>query len=129
MLRAALEGTAYGVRHNLEVLAEVGARPKRLVAVGGGAAGELWPTVVSDVTGREQELPVETVGAAYGDAFLAAAAVGLADPAATWSRTRRVVRPDPGVRDRYEELYALYRSLYPATREHAHALARLQRLG
>ena len=39
------------------------------------------------------------------------------------------LRPDPSRRGRYDELYAVYRSLYPATREQAHALARLQRLG
>ncbi len=32
--RSCLEGIAYGLRHNIETMAEVGAMPKRLVAVG-----------------------------------------------------------------------------------------------
>jgi xylulokinase len=56
LMRAALEAVALGVRHNLEAFDSV--RPEgtswRLVAVGGGAAGALWPQIVTDVTGREQ---------------------------------------------------------------------------
>jgi xylulokinase len=36
------------------------------------------------------------------------------------------VEPDAGRAELYEELYALYRDLYPATRAHAHKLAALQ---
>lgn len=70
--RALLEATAYGVRHILEALEHAGSPPRRLVAVGGGTKGGLWPRVVSDVTGLPQEIPAETIGAAYGDALLAA---------------------------------------------------------
>ena len=34
--RSCLEGIAYGLRHNIETMAEAGAVPKRLIAVGGG---------------------------------------------------------------------------------------------
>src|SRR5690606_37268525 len=42
LYRAVLEGTGYGVRHNLEVMAGMGASPTRLLAVGGGAKNRLW---------------------------------------------------------------------------------------
>ena len=35
----------------------------RLVAVGGGTQGGLWTQIVSDVTGREQVVPAQTIGA------------------------------------------------------------------
>jgi xylulokinase len=35
--------------------------------------------------------------------------------------------PDPAPRSGYDELYALYRELYPATRTIAHTLAARQR--
>lgn len=35
--------------------------------------------------------------------------------------------PDPATRAGYDELYALYRELYPATRTIAHTLAARQR--
>ncbi|HVA86303.1 MAG TPA: FGGY-family carbohydrate kinase [Candidatus Saccharimonadales bacterium] len=126
LYRALLEGTAYAVRHNLEVFGEIGAAPLRVVAVGGGTAGDLWTQIVSDVTGREQELPAETVGAGYGDAFLAAIGTGLARPDDVWNPIVRRVVPHVDRRTAYDAGYDVYRSLYPATREQMHALARAQ---
>ncbi|HEY2193383.1 MAG TPA: FGGY family carbohydrate kinase, partial [Actinomycetospora sp.] len=86
LYRAVLEGIAHGVRHNLEAFAEAGGPSSpRLVAVGGGTRGGLWTRIVSDVTGLAQEVPVDTTGAAFGDAFLAAAAVGAADDVRAWN--------------------------------------------
>jgi len=46
LYRAALEATAFGVRHNIETMTSAGAAIDRVVAVGGGAQGELWPQIV-----------------------------------------------------------------------------------
>jgi xylulokinase len=127
LYRAVLEATAYGVRHNFEAMAEAGGRAERLVAVGGGTRGGLWTQIVSDVTGREQELPAETIGAAHGDALLAGIAVGLVERGTPWNPVATVVRPDPATSARYDSLYEIYRSLYPATLDQAHALAAIQR--
>ncbi|MFI5614501.1 FGGY-family carbohydrate kinase [Amycolatopsis sp. NPDC051903] len=121
LYRAALEGTAYGVRHNLETMGPAGGR--RLVAVGGGTQGRVWTEIVSDVTRAEQHVPTETIGAAFGDALLAAVAVGLAPDAGAWNPVAEVVRPDPARADLYDEFYARYRALYPATADIAHFLA------
>jgi xylulokinase len=126
LYRALLESTAYGVRHILEAMEQAGAAPRRLIAVGGGTKGELWTQIVSDVTGRSQDIPSETSGAAYGDAMLAAQATGVTD-ASAWNRVDSVVDPDRSVAAEYEQLYEIYRSLYPATRDQAHALAEFQR--
>ncbi|OEV04995.1 FGGY-family carbohydrate kinase [Streptomyces oceani] len=127
LYRAALEATAYGIRHNLAAMAEAGGDLRRLVAVGGGAR-ELWTRIVSDVTGLEQQLPRHTIGAAYGDAFLAAVGAGLAERAdiESWNPIESTVTPDPALAAVYDELYEHYLALYPATREVAHALARRQ---
>jgi xylulokinase len=126
LYRALLEATAYGVRHNLETIAEAGGGAERLVAVGGGTRGGLWTQIVSDVTGRPQELPAHTIGAAYGDALLAGRAAGLVDDGADWNPIAATIEPDEGNAEVYEELYGLFRELYPATRAQAHALAALQ---
>jgi xylulokinase len=127
LYRAVLEATAYAARHNLEAfeLETV----ERVAAVGGGASSPLWVQIVSDVSGVEQEIPVETIGASYGDARLAAEAVGLAEPGGSWSRPARVFTPEPGARERYEGLYALYRELHASTREIQHSLAELSSPG
>jgi xylulokinase len=126
LYRALLEATAYGVRHNLEVMEGGGGEVSRLKAVGGGTRGGLWAQVVSDVIGLPQEVPAITLGASYGDALLAAIGTGLVPQGTDWNRVAEVVEPRPEAHDAYARLYPLYRDLYPATREAMHALAALQ---
>jgi xylulokinase len=123
LYRAALEGTAFGARHNLEAMAEAGGSARRLVAVGGGTAGGLWTQIVSDVLQQRQELPRHTIGACYGDAMLAARAAGLADDVSGWNPIERVVEPDAGRAAVYERRYATYRELYRATADLVHELS------
>ncbi|WP_446664233.1 FGGY-family carbohydrate kinase [Flexivirga sp. B27] len=119
--RAALEGTAFGVRHNIETMLDAGARVDRVVAVGGGATSDLWPQIVTDVTGVEQVIPERTIGAAYGAAYLAATQVR--DVAISeWNPPRTVCRPRPENRRLYDERYRLYRQLYDSTRDIVHDL-------
>ncbi|MGY1439359.1 FGGY-family carbohydrate kinase [Streptomyces reniochalinae] len=122
LYRAALEATAYAVRHNIEALRAAGGDIRRVVAVGGGTQGGLWTRIVSDVTGRSQELRATSIGAAYGGALLAAQLVGDAS-IDDWNPVREVVTPQPETAARYDELYGLYRALYPATAGTVHALA------
>ncbi|MER6125496.1 FGGY-family carbohydrate kinase [Streptomyces sp. NPDC001795] len=126
LYRAALEATAFGVRHNVEAMRAAGADIRRVVAVGGGTQGGLWTRIVSDVTGLEQEIRTVTLGASYGAAFLAAGAIGDAD-IDDWNPVRERIAPDARRRSRYDDLYDLYLRLYPATRDISHALARHQR--
>lgn len=128
LYRAALEATAFGVRHNLAAMAEAGGDLRRLVAVGGGTTGMLWTQIVSDVLHRQQDLPRHTIGAAFGDAFLAAVGTGAANPRDidAWNPVARTIEPNPGRAADYDQLYRLYLDLYPATKATAHALAARQ---
>jgi xylulokinase len=121
LYRAALEGIAYGVRHNLEVMREAGGRAARYVAVGGGTQGGLWTRIVSDVAGIAQEVPTETVGACLGDALLAAVATGVEIDHEVWNPPSHTVTPDDT--GPYERFYSRYREIYPATTDIAHFLA------
>ena len=131
LYRAVLEGTAFGVRHNLEAMAEMGATPRRLVAVGGGAQNRLWLQIVSDAGGLPQVVPERTIGASYGDAFLAGLATGLVPDLDAldrdWVTVAETLAPDPTVRDRYDATYRVYRDLYEHAKGDLHALARLGR--
>ncbi|HYH94083.1 MAG TPA: FGGY-family carbohydrate kinase, partial [Candidatus Saccharimonadales bacterium] len=126
LYRAALEATAFGVRHNVDAMRAAGAPIDRIVAVGGGTQGELWTRIVSDVTGLEQVIPRETIGASFGAAFLAASTQVEVD-IDEWNPPVALRRPDPALAARYDEAYGLYLDLYPATRTVAHALATNQR--
>jgi len=125
LYRAALEATAFGIRHNVETMRAAGALINRVVAVGGGAQGKLWTQIVSDATGLEQVIPTKTIGASYGAAFLAASLEGEV-AIDDWNPVDTVRRPDGAVAADYDELYGLYRSLYTATADITHALAARQ---
>jgi xylulokinase len=129
LYRASLEATAFGVRHNLETMDAMGAPPKRLVAVGGGAKNPLWLQIVSDVTGLPQDVPERTIGASYGDAFLAGLATGLVPDLDAlkneWVTLALELEPDARVKPIYDEYYTVYRELYEASKPQLHALARL----
>jgi xylulokinase len=123
--RAALESVAMGVRHNIEAMEDAGARIDRVIAVGGGTQGRLWTQIVSDVTGRDQDVPAHTVGASYGAAYLAACSLRSAS-ISEWNPVAETVQPVERHAQGYEDLYSLYRELYPATERIAHALAARQ---
>ena len=129
LYRASLEGTAFGVRANVEVMEAMGAHPSRIVAIGGGTQNPLWMQMVSDVTGLPQSVPAQTIGAAFGDAFLAGLASGIiADRTllgTEWVKLDRTIEPDPVAKHAYDPFYGVYSSLYASTREQMHALARL----
>lgn len=126
LYRAALEATAYGIRHNVEQMRAAGATIERIVAVGGGTQGDLWTQIVSDVTGLTQAIARTSIGASFGAAYLAARCVTDAS-IKQWNPIERLVEPNPSNRERYEALYADYLALYPATREINHRLAAMQR--
>jgi xylulokinase len=126
LFRAVYEGIAFGIRQILEHFDAAATPASRVFAVGGGTQGGLWTQIVTDVTGREQLVPVETIGASYGDALLVAIATGLAPADADWSQVSERLSPDSANRELYDELYGAYVELYPATRPQVHRLASLQ---
>jgi xylulokinase len=121
VFRAAYEGIAFGIRQILERFDGVHAGD-RTVAVGGGLRSPVWAQAVSDVTGRAQLIPEQTIGASYGDALLAAIGVGLVPPETDWAKIATEMKPDPVNRTLYQDLYATWRELYPATRDVVHQL-------
>lgn len=128
LFRAVYEGIAFGIRQILEFLDDAVGAPERIVAVGGGTQGGLWTQIVTDVCDRAQMLPAQTIGASYGDALLAAIGAGLVPSETDWSQVASELTPEPANRAVYDELYAVYRELYPATRAQVHRLAVIQGL-
>ncbi len=122
MFRAVLEGIAFGTNHVMETFAEAGQEPRRLLAVGGGTRNEVWLQATSDICRQDQILCENTFGASYGDAFLAALAIGAArrGDIAKWNPESAVVRAAP--KPVYDRQYKLFRALYEQTRDIAHAL-------
>lgn len=129
LYRSLLEGVAFGIRHNLEVMRSEGVRPARILAVGGGTKNPLWMQIVADVCRVQLAVPEQQIGASYGDAFLAATGIGLFKDLSEikkWVRLKETVNPQPEIQEAYEANYRIYRELYASTKQLMHELAQAQ---
>jgi xylulokinase len=123
VFRALLEGVSYGIRHNLEAMSSDAQAIERVIAVGGGTRSDTWMQIVSDVCGRIQQVPRQTIGASYGDAHLAGLVSGRTNRDTNWAQIRSRIEPNSQLRDTYDRGFSRYLALYEATREVVHALA------
>jgi xylulokinase len=119
LVRAVLEGVAFGLRDSLDLVADLTAdRPVVGRVSGGGARSGLWLQIVASAL----ELPLERVavdeGAAFGAAILGGVAaevwpdVGAGVDATVHVRER--LEPVPEWVEAYREARERYRALYPA---------------
>ena len=120
LVRAVLEGVAYGLRDSLELLRELGVAPTAGRVSGGGARSRLWLEIVASVLGLPLELTVVEEGSAYGAALLAGVAGGsfadAGEATVACVRVRETIEPNALWATAYEEGYARFRALYPALR-------------
>jgi len=120
LARAALEGAALAMRHVAEPIAAAGAPVRELHLAGRPTPDDTWARIKADVLGVPAAIPVVGETAVLGAAILAAAGVGaVADLEAGVSAMTAVARrldPDPVAHARYDEVFAVYRELYPALR-------------
>jgi xylulokinase len=127
LIRAILEGAAYGLRHNVETATRAGFPLTKLACVGGGATSALWTQIKADVLGRPIHLPQSAAGAPLGAAIVAAAGVGLypsiAQAVGQMVRGGPEFPPNPSHAACYDAVYGVYLDLYPALRASFRRLA------
>lgn len=131
LYRSALEGVAYSVNQQIQLMEE---HPEvdidRIFAVGGGSKNPLWMQIVADVTGKVINVPAVTVGAAFGDCMMAALGVGwpgFDDYATLTKYVKPGVQyiPNPENHAIYQKYQEVYNALYPTTMNLAHRLSEL----
>jgi len=131
LTRAVLEGVAFGLRDSFELMKKAGLAEIRQVQVtGGGARNTLWRQILADVLGAELVTVNSVEGAAYGAALLAATGAGVFTdvPAACRMAIQITGTVGPGpAKQAYEELYPLYRNLYPTLSPNFNAIAQMTR--
>jgi xylulokinase len=121
LVRAVLEGVAFGLRDALDLLEGVGARPPAGRVSGGGARSDVWLSILASVL----ELPLERIavdeGAAFGAALLGGVAGGLwetpHEAVTACVRVRSTVEPVAEWMAPYAEARERFRELYPALRD------------
>ena len=120
LVRAVLEGVAYGLRDSLELLRGLGVAPESARVSGGGARSGLWLEIVASVLGLPLDLTAAEEGAAFGAALLGGLAAGVfvnaEEAVASCVSVRDRIEPNPDWQETYERGYARFRALYPALR-------------
>jgi xylulokinase len=120
MFRALMEGICFEQRLALEGMEQGLGRPvDALLTTGGGSRSRLWRQILADVTRKTVVACRELETTCLGAGIHAAAAVGWhaslpqAADAMTGSGASHV--PDEAAAARYDELFAIYREIYPRT--------------
>lgn len=115
-IRAAMEGVAMSLRHNLEVAAEAGAAVDVLRAMGGSANSLLWTQIKSDVTGKPVIVPSSDTATTLGAAILAGVGVGIyqdfEEAVKLTVENKRYHVPNHADSKIYDRNYRKYLSLY-----------------
>lgn len=116
LIRAAMEGVAYSLRHNLDVAQAAGAEVTVLRSMGGSANSLLWTQIKSDITGKEIVVPSSDTATTLGAAMLAGVGAGVygdfREAVKMTVKNRRFHRPNEANRAVYEANYRTYRKLY-----------------
>jgi xylulokinase len=120
LVRAVLEGVAFGLRDSLDLLRALGVDVTSARVSGGGARSELWLRICASVLGVTIERMVVEEGSAFGAALLGGVASGVfsdvEDAVSRTVRTLDTVEPEAGWIAAYAEHHARYTRLYPALR-------------
>lgn len=120
VLRALLEGVAFEMRLNLELVDRAGLAIGQLRAIGGGAKSTALTQLKADVLHRPITTLAVTEAGCLGVAMLACAAHTGASPrqlVGTWVKTLSAVDPDPRRAAVYDDRFANYQRLYPVFRD------------
>ncbi|PJF41121.1 MAG: xylulokinase [Chloroflexi bacterium] len=121
LVRAVLEGVAFGLKDGFELIARAGLPDKIEVRIsGGGAKSLLWKQIFADILGATLVTTNSTEGGAFGAALLAAVGANIyPDVATACAQTIQIkdaVTPSEQ-QLAYEKSYQTYQSLYPALQE------------
>ncbi len=125
LVRAVLEGVAFGLRDMLDQLRATGAPVTSARMSGGGTRSDTWRGILADVLDVPLMGVATAEGAAFGAAVLAATGAGwypdVAAASAAMVHPVDAAEPGPDA-PRYAELHAIFRDLYPSLREVSYRL-------
>ena len=122
IFRAILEGIAFEQRLLTDGVASTRDQAIDLyLAVGGGSRSALWCQIIADVTGRTVTACSEAETTSLGAGMHAAAAIGwfdsISEAAEAMSGEGATYTPDERAAKRYEQLFDVYREIYPRVKE------------
>jgi xylulokinase len=120
LVRAVLEGVAYGLNDGLSRMRALGVEPDELIATGNGMSNPTWRAIIASVLDRPLRRLLVDEGPAFGAALLAG--VGVGTFASVEDAARAVIvapeadLPDPALVPLYRAEYERFTRGYPALR-------------
>lgn len=115
LIRAVMEGCAFALRHNIEVLKSIGIEIDEIMCAGGAVKSDLWNQIKSDVSKKIliciSEFPTATLGAA----ILAGLGSGIFKKYCPFDfeyKHNKVFHPSADTLTRYDRLFDIYKKLY-----------------
>jgi xylulokinase len=127
LIRSVLEGVAFALCDSVELLRSAGWDGTAIRALGGGAKSALWKEIIASATGLALEEINVDEGPGLGAAILAGVGAGVYNNVEEASDSiisvTRVVEPNLKWRETYQELYGVYKNLYPALKDSFDRLA------
>jgi xylulokinase len=126
IVRAIMEGVAFSLKDTISIFAEIGVPARAIRLGGGGARSPIWRQIQADVYGQPVEMVAAEEGAAYGAALLAGVGAGVwpsADAACdAMVRVAQRIVPQSADSAKLQQIYGLYRKLYPSLQPIFHGL-------
>jgi len=114
--RAILEGLAYEIQLNLEVMREAGIKIESLIAVGGGTKSKKFLKIKANITGLTLRTLNVRDTACLGAGILAAVGTkfykNIPEAVKICVRFDKTYEPDSSLINHYKERYKIYRNLY-----------------
>ena len=124
--RAAAEGVCFALLHILSSLEEVVGEVAQLAVSGGVIHANEIMQLLADVTGKKLMIQTADDASAIGAAYLAQKAMGIIDDfKAIEEKPAALFLPQMEKWLRYQELFAIYKRLYPSLKEQMHLLHQL----
>jgi len=119
MYRAVMEGVVFSLKDSINIIENLGIKPEKIIASGGGAKSDLWIQMQADIYNREISTTALEEQACLGAIILAS--VGTGEYSSISEACSILVRPGtksavPDIRnvDMYNAKYELYKNIYPA---------------
>jgi len=120
ILRGLLEGVAFEMLLNLEILSRSGIQIDELRAIGGGAKSTKWIQLKADVMNKPITRVKVTEAACFAAAMLSRAALTdepISSIVKRWVKTEGIINPIPENADIYMRRFEKYKKLYPLMKE------------
>ncbi len=118
MIRAVMEGIVYSIRDIYEIITSYGISIRHFRTTGGLSKSDFFNQIKADIIGIPVEVPYISDGELVGAACIGALGMGvyrdIKEASSAMYKARRTLYPDPIKKERYDELFSLYRELYPS---------------